>query len=182
GTCATSVGREPSDLPYHGDKWAHLMTGNTFPCDSKIESWEYYIDDNSLTSAYLTTWRPVAKSRFTLISSTRVVATRPGNHSVILTQQIDVKQGDFIGIHYEHKAKGGIIPFSRGNDDVVPDNQLFDTVILPRDDSDFHVGNTIDLSGWSTIKATFAVIARLEGYGKPIPTPAPTGSPPPINK
>ncbi|CAH1777812.1 unnamed protein product, partial [Owenia fusiformis] len=170
GECPPTVGRVPTDLPRRGGNWAHLMIDNEFLCSGTVIAWEYY-RDNMDTVAYVATWRPTAEPwKFKLITKTPL-SVRFGYFGVTKVDvNIPVQGGDFIGIHYSYFTGTPCIPNSRGNDSVVPDNELYTTINVPRFNEDFVEGNIADFTGVQPIKSTYALRAIFNATGRIIST------------
>ncbi|CAH1777248.1 unnamed protein product [Owenia fusiformis] len=169
--CPRRIGRYPTNLQRTGDNSAHLMISNTFPCDGIITAWEYW--RNNLESVgYISTWRwdPDVKNNVILISKTALLPlVGLGRHIYTLRTHINVKRGDFIGVHYSRLTRNPMLPNSRG-DNEVPNWELFDTINIARFNEDFKVGNKIDIGGITPIRSTYALQAWFKGTGPPRPT------------
>ncbi|CAH1777798.1 unnamed protein product, partial [Owenia fusiformis] len=162
GTCPKEVGSPPTDLPHTGTNWAHLMTGHTFPCDGYLNAWQYF-RGNPNGNVYATIWRPIAKSQHQLIKKTLLPSDTAGIHTVALSQHVPIKQGDFIGIHYEAVSTEPIIPLAKDGDNALFAYDLYDTANIERYNADLNEGNVVDLGIWSKKRVRFAIRAFLEG-------------------
>ncbi|CAH1777800.1 unnamed protein product, partial [Owenia fusiformis] len=151
------------------------MLNMTFPCDGYVTGWEYYRDKLNV-NVYVDIWRRLSPTpfksklegstrttlpqRFELIAKSVLATTKDtalGVNVEMLPNKIFVKRGDIIGLHYDAINSPVVIPSSNGGNGLVPQEELYQTVSLPRDNGDLTPGNLVDVTPWSSAKMVFAL-------------------------
>ena len=86
------------------------------PCDGEIERWEILSLRNDLTPVYLSIWRQEG-GLYKLVGYNAVNATKTGPllSVVPVSERIQVRQGDIVGLFYEGETSPGVVPYADAN-------------------------------------------------------------------
>ena len=90
-----------------------IFTSEPLKCNGFIQSWEYFSTaTENFVTVYLAIWRPRGLSQYELVDFNLVKPKKIGRnfYKVPENEQISVKSGDVIGIHYSRDSRKGAIP------------------------------------------------------------------------
>jgi len=165
--CPFEIGGPARSLPnIEVATTANLLIGQPFPCDGIIKSYSYYRIVPDIV-AFVGVFRRVNDDEVKIVSVSELKDSIPGEHVVLLSPEVRVQAGDFLGIFYQQGEVAGVIP-----NDVGPSTSdredLFQNYVVRAYFSDFapgiDTGATFSLSrlGYSVNRAKFALQADME--------------------
>ncbi|XP_064642804.1 basement membrane-specific heparan sulfate proteoglycan core protein-like isoform X7 [Lineus longissimus] len=179
-TCANAAGPEPKEYPRLGDNWANLIINQAFPCAGYVTAFEFWRGTVEGT-AYIGVWRMAAQQQFMLIAKVAAVPQEVGVNRIDLETPIAVREGDFVGIHYDRDARTGIVPHTIEADNLVSSNELYEVYTAEVFNDQIPIGTPIHLqlfSGGET-KKRFGLKSIIDYNYKPPTTAAPPVCNPP---
>ncbi len=154
------------------------MVNNVFNCDGVLVGLSYYRGTEDGT-AYMGIWRQTTEEEFVLQHRISLPPAPIGIHQINLNENVVVKKGDFIGVHYSKKIPTSIIVSAESTDINVSPNALYHTysVALFEEDIQLDMPITINKLQGGMIRKTVAIQAVMQSSDV-----TPTGKLPTFNQ
>ncbi|CAH1775903.1 unnamed protein product [Owenia fusiformis] len=130
--CSTKVGRPPGKLASRATNQVYLMLNNTFRCDGVITAWHYY-RVNSISAVFAGVWRHPSnapENYYHMVGQNLLPPAGKGLQSVYIppSKQIEVREGDFLGIHHSWKTKQSPVAMETNETTITFQSDLYMTV------------------------------------------------------
>lgn len=162
------VGRKPTHLSEADGTHASLMLNAVFNCPTRVTQVSYY-RTSPYEPVFVGIWREIGYRVFTLLHKITLPPAPIGLTVVELDRPIDAERGDFIGVHYNSNAEESPLAVATSeNFDAVPQNELFEALVVPLYDEFLRVDQSVNVEDLYTISVRKTYALELSSMVKNI--------------
>ena len=112
-----------------------------------------YYRKEPYSPVFIGIWREVGDRLYVLQRKIVLPPANIGMHIIRLDELVPVDKGDIVGIHYNQKTAQSPLGIATNEDTgIVPENELFETLVTPVYDENIRVGEAINLDEYGFAK------------------------------